>query len=395
MATIAKRIEAYNKNRNPELLKLKYKVLTESPFRFFRGTCHLFYEDLAKSNPMEDPTKTWICGDLHLENFGTFKGNNELVYFDLNDFDEAVLAPATWEIMRALTSIYLATPVLKKNASIVDKLANCFIDNYLTTILAGKPVVFERETTKGMIRTFISIAGKRKSQALLTERVEFNDTAHASLKMIKGKTLTIDKPTKTAIFLSVKKWCKHNNHIHWKVCDAAYRIAGTGSLGLNRYILLMYDTVCEKYFLLDMKCTLPSCLAPFVPVKQPVWANESERVITIQSHTQNVVPALLNTIYHDNTHYVIKRLQPTEDRINLALCKGKIKKLEDIIKIFAEISASAQLRSTGRQKSSSTDQLMDFFGKDTQIMKKALLSYSKQYATTVNRYYNDYCKKPL
>ena len=37
----------------------------------------------------------WICGDLHIENFGSYKGDNRLVYFDLNDFDESILAPVS------------------------------------------------------------------------------------------------------------------------------------------------------------------------------------------------------------------------------------------------------------------------------------------------------------
>ncbi|MFM6271696.1 MAG: DUF2252 family protein, partial [Dolichospermum sp.] len=74
------------------------------PFYFFRGTCHLFYEDLSENSGMNLAPLTWICGDLHLENFGSYKGNNRLVYFDINDFDEAVIAPCTWEIVRFITS---------------------------------------------------------------------------------------------------------------------------------------------------------------------------------------------------------------------------------------------------------------------------------------------------
>ncbi len=44
-----------------------------------------FYEDL-QDVPLPQSPNTWICGDLHLENFGSYKANNKLVYFDLNDF---------------------------------------------------------------------------------------------------------------------------------------------------------------------------------------------------------------------------------------------------------------------------------------------------------------------
>lgn len=110
-----------------------------------------------------------------------------------------------------------------------------------------------------------------------------------------------------------------------------------------------------------MKEALPSSLQPFIKIKQPAWKNEAERVITIYSFVQNIVPAILGTVDHNKTSYVIKRLQPKEDRMRLLLCKRKIKKLEEIISMFAEMSASAQLRSTGRRGSSTTDELIAFF----------------------------------
>src|SRR6185503_12736779 len=103
MPTPYERILAFNKDRVPELLQLKYRLMAEDPFRFFRGTCHLFYEDLAGKITWKDDTKAWICGDLHLENFGSYKGDNRVVYFDVNDYDESLLAPASWEFVRLLT----------------------------------------------------------------------------------------------------------------------------------------------------------------------------------------------------------------------------------------------------------------------------------------------------
>ena len=57
---------------------------------------------------MPPSPQTWIWGDLHIENFGSFKSDNRSVYFDLNDLDEAVLAPASWELARIVTSIFIA-----------------------------------------------------------------------------------------------------------------------------------------------------------------------------------------------------------------------------------------------------------------------------------------------
>ena len=94
-----------NAGRDPERLAMKYAKMAQSPFIFLRGACHLFYDTLPDSPLFRDAPLAWCCGDLHFENFGSYKGDNRLVYFDINDYDEAALAPATWDMIRLLTSI--------------------------------------------------------------------------------------------------------------------------------------------------------------------------------------------------------------------------------------------------------------------------------------------------
>ena len=54
--------------------RVKYKLMQGDVFRFFRGTNHSFYEDLAMNNPLPPSPLSWLYWDLHLENFGSFKG---------------------------------------------------------------------------------------------------------------------------------------------------------------------------------------------------------------------------------------------------------------------------------------------------------------------------------
>src|ERR1700709_2531135 len=98
MEDICRRILDFNKDRLPALVLLKYEAMAENLFRFYRGTNHIFYEDLKNSGALPLTPVTWISGDLHLENFGTYKSDHRLIYFDLNDFDEAVLAPVSCEL---------------------------------------------------------------------------------------------------------------------------------------------------------------------------------------------------------------------------------------------------------------------------------------------------------
>src|SRR5580765_2563005 len=113
MEEISERIVAFNRNRISELIQFKYEFMKENLFRFYRGTNHLFYEDLRRESGFPESPNAWICGDLHLENFGTYKSDNRQVYFDLNDFEEAILAPSLWEIARMTTSIMNAFDTLK------------------------------------------------------------------------------------------------------------------------------------------------------------------------------------------------------------------------------------------------------------------------------------------
>jgi len=111
-APLVERIANANQGRDPELLRRKYQVMHANAFAFLRGSAHLFYEDWPVGSPLDDAPLVWLCGDLHLENFGTYKGDNRLPYFDINDFDAGALAPCTWDITRFLTSVLVGAQTL-------------------------------------------------------------------------------------------------------------------------------------------------------------------------------------------------------------------------------------------------------------------------------------------
>ena len=123
---IWKLIQAFNSGRDPSILVKKYAKMRADMVTFFRGTCHLFYRDLHQDSSLNSAPLVWICGDLHLENFGTYKGENRQIYFGINDFDESVLAPCTWDIARLLTSIFLTGDSLGFTRSDTRKLAQVY-----------------------------------------------------------------------------------------------------------------------------------------------------------------------------------------------------------------------------------------------------------------------------
>ena len=75
--------------RNPELLRFKVARMADGPFAFFRGTFHLFARDVLDRNlqPLPllkgDGVEMDLVGDLHSENYGTYKAADGMVHYDV------------------------------------------------------------------------------------------------------------------------------------------------------------------------------------------------------------------------------------------------------------------------------------------------------------------------
>jgi hypothetical protein len=80
--------------------------MSESPFKFFRGTAIIQAHDLTDS-PVSG-IAVQACGDCHLLNFGSFATPERTLVFDINDFDETFPGPWEWDVKRLCASLVLA-----------------------------------------------------------------------------------------------------------------------------------------------------------------------------------------------------------------------------------------------------------------------------------------------
>ena len=112
---IGKQIEKIDGQRRANS-RAKHQKMLRSPFVFFRGTAQLFYTDAA-DNVLNIPKAfsqlplVCVMGDCHASNFGflTEEGSHgDTVIFTPNDFDDACVGHASWDILRFLTSLLLA-----------------------------------------------------------------------------------------------------------------------------------------------------------------------------------------------------------------------------------------------------------------------------------------------
>lgn len=388
MNTVTKRIITFNESRLSELRPLKYRLMKENAFRFFRGTCHLFYEDLVEAREFPQGPPAWICGDLHLENFGSYRSDNNQVYFDLNDFDEAVLAPATWEVVRLVTSIFVGFESLGIEARRAEKMAKLFLKSYAATLAAGKADYTEAATARGIVCDFLTRVAKRKQRMLLEKK--------AVLRKKKVQMLTdtpkhfkLDREIKDALKAHVTAWLRTDEHspYNYKVVDSVFRLAGTGSIGVERYAFLLksLNETGVKYMLLDMKEAVSSSLTPYGLYPQPAWQSEADRVISVQRRMQNRCPALLSTSSFRGKAFLMQEMQPEKDSINFQLLKDRYRDMYSVIDSMAILTASAQLRSSGQDGSAITDDLKRFGSQEG--WQESVLSYAARYSERMQEYY--------
>lgn len=382
--SVVERVRSFNRGREPERLALKYRAMRQSPFSFFRGSCHLFYEDWPRDAALNRAPLAWISGDLHLENFGTFRGDNRLVYFDLNDFDEAVLAPATWELARLLTSAHLAAQEAGLGTRIAADLCERFLARYREALSEGKARWVERSTSEGMVRALLRNAKRRRQAELLASRTRLM-VGRRRLRIDGRRALPVSRSERAALVRALRDLGRGTPRPQfYRVLDVARRVAGTGSLGIRRYVVLARGHGgLNGEVLLDLKEARPSALAPFLRTSQPKWKSPADRVVSIQRWVQAASPALLRAVKLDGAPYVLRELQPMEDRLDLGGWGGKLWRLERVIETMGHVVAWGQLRSGGRQGSATTDAWVAFARQGA--WETALLRYARRYAEHVTR----------
>lgn len=387
---LAGKIKTFNSNRDPKKVLLKYATMKLDAFRFFRGTCHLFYEDLYKKNALPKSPHVWMCGDLHIENFGSFKGSDRLVYFDLNDFDEAILSPAAWEVSRLLCSVVVAARTAAYSKVHIQKLTTSLLKGYAFRLQQGKGMTVETATGNGLIKTLLEKVETRKESKLLKQRTS-KAYGYSRLQIDNLKSFAIHSSTKKEVLNAVKQLLKSKtSNRKWKALDAVYRVAGTGSIGIERYAVLVQDVITSKKLILDVKEAMNSSLQDYTGIHQPKWKNNGDRIIQIQTRMQFVCPSWLDTLCIKTKWFVIKEIQPVADGIEFISFKEEMDKQEKLLYTLGQLTASAQLRSSGREGSAITDALISF-GTDVS-WQKSVTNYAGKYALQVEKDYQEFCK---
>jgi uncharacterized protein (DUF2252 family) len=203
----------------------------------------------------------------------------------------------------------------------------------------------------------------------------------------------LDAGLKKELIIYLNDWLQNNSYTpyNFEVQDVAFRMAGTGSLGLKRYLFLLKSKNREgKHMLMEMKQSIEPGPKKYIKMQQPQWVSESERVVNIQQRMQNIPPALLSFSHFRNESYMIQEMQPTKDSFDFKLVRDAYRDLYQVIHDMGLLTASAQIRSSGWKGASVVDELSAFGG--NKQWQESVLDFGRMYSQTVKKDYLVFCQ---
>jgi hypothetical protein len=236
--------------RQRPLLLRKWRRMAASPFAFLRGASPLWAEALRRTPAWlrTAPGRGGLVGDLHLENFGTFRTASE-VTFHVNDFDETFEGPWTFDVLRLLVSTLLARPELSCSGTRVLGLAEALLDGHAAGVGGA------RATRPAFLQRLVDEAARERPTRLLDKRVD------AKGRLLRDPDKTPDAPATVVrrVPAALAEWVdfldRHGQPLltcqptlrplprrrhasALDVLDVTRRVAGTGSLGVERLQIL-------------------------------------------------------------------------------------------------------------------------------------------------------------
>jgi len=118
-------------------IALKHQHMAEAAFPFFRATFYRWLQLWPEACPdLAKAPSVLAVGDLHIENFGTWRDEEGRLIWGVNDLDEAWPSPYTLDLARLTTSAYLA--ISEEHLSLTRRVAaEAIEEGYRDAIASG------------------------------------------------------------------------------------------------------------------------------------------------------------------------------------------------------------------------------------------------------------------
>ena len=201
----------------PADLALKHRQMTKGRYPFLRATFYRWaqlWPDVCTE--LTNAPVVLAIGDLHIENFGSWRDEEGRLIWGANDFDEAYPLPYTNDLVRLATSAALAIESDQLTLRIRDACA-ALLDGYISSLKAGgKPYVL----AENHAWLHAAITSQMREPATFWSKLDDLPTVQTKLPAGAIRALVRRLPTPGLGYRAV------------------HRVAGLGSLGRQRWVAL-------------------------------------------------------------------------------------------------------------------------------------------------------------
>ncbi|CAM3558582.1 DUF2252 domain-containing protein [Smaragdicoccus niigatensis] len=394
--SVAEFMRTSNEGRLEHLIDLRVSRMASSPFAFFRGSAGLMAADLAGT-----PTNgvdAQLCGDAHAANFGLYGSPHGEIVMDINDFDETLVGPWEWDIKRLAASLVLAGREGDVPEKTQRKAAEDAVRSYRRTMnqLAEQPFlrswaalpdasVVEAAEADALIDDFNEAAEKARlntSDRVVAKSVRHLEDHEAGIsghRFIEDPPILthVGEPERESVITGLEDYVdslpvsRQALLRRFAVQDVAFRIVGTGSVGIRSYIALLHGNR-DEVLVLQLKQARPSALAPYLPASK--HKHEGKRIVLGARIVQSAPDILLGWTTIDGLPFMVRQFRNMKGDIDpTALSKGH---LDDYGRLAGSLLARAHTRTLDPR-------LLAGYFDDDKDLHNAIGEYAIRYADQV------------
>ena len=384
------------RGRLPPLVKLKYERMMASPFGYFRGAVAVMAADLAQLP--HTGIITQICGDAHVQNLGAYASPDGRLLFDIDDFDETIRGPFEWDGRRMAASLVLAGRAAECKGGECRDAVREFMAQYRKSIqtFAEMPVIQMARFQVHRLQRIEPVSkalqkAERSTPERSTEELTVESKTHGHRIFREEKPL-LSRMVGAKAREIASSLLRYRESLQpevqylldqYRLLDVAFKVVGTGSVGLRCYALYLEGNGERDALFLQMKEERPSAYAEYLPHGGGRRMHEGQRVAQGQEAMQMGSDPMLGWTSIAGRDYLVRQLNDHKGPIELADMSGVA--LEEYARVCGELLAR------GHCRSGDACVLAGYMGTSAKV-DEALVEFAEAYADQTEKDWKQLCK---
>ena len=391
------------RGRVPALVPIKYDRMAASPFGFFRGAVPVMACDLSLGP--NTGILTQICGDAHVRNLGAFAAPDGRLVFDINDFDETIRGPFEWDVKRLATSLLLAGREAGAKPGLCRDATRVFLKSYRTAMhaFAQMPVLelahyqvhrlhtvepvsqilglAERATPLHNLEALTLEAPTRSKSAATSKMLPRNAEHTRIFKTIDPILTRVHGNLARAVLDSLTTYAEtlqpERRHFlaQYTPLDVAFKIVGTGSVGLRDYCIYLQGNGPKDPLFLQVKEETLSAYALYLG-QSPAESHQGRRVVEGQRAMQFQSDPFLGYTTIEGRDFLVRQLNDHKAAVEMSELKSA--------SLLEYASVCGETLARGHARSADPGMIAGYIGTSARF-DSAIARFAAAYATQSER----------